>query len=170
MRAFSCFFRLYFDIMETWNYIKQLIPYTKLKYHIVWITRYRRKILVTGVKSYLKIKLQEIRKCYPDWKYIEIGIKKDHVHLYRVIPPKYVVSKVVETIKKNTSRSLSRKFVFLKKVYWDRKGIWGKVYFVSTVGTNQEVIRRYVESQEKEETGQARIEFWKYHACKGVSI
>ena len=87
----------------------------KTQYHIVWITRYRRKILVTGVKSYLKIKLQEIRKCYPDWKYIEIGIKKDHVHLYRVIPPKYVVSKVVETIKKNTSRSLSRKFAFLKK-------------------------------------------------------
>ena len=51
-----------------------------------------------------------------------------------VIPPKYAVSKVVETIKKNTSRSLSRKFAFLKKVYWDRKGIWGKGYFVSTVG------------------------------------
>jgi len=54
----------------------------KTQYHIVWVTRYRRKILVTGVKSYLKIKLQEIRKYYPDWEYIEIGIKKDHVHLY----------------------------------------------------------------------------------------
>ena len=43
--------------------------------------------------------------------------------LYMVIPPKYAISKVVETIKKNTSRSLSRKFVFLKKVYWDRKGV-----------------------------------------------
>jgi len=44
--------------------------------------------LVTGVKTYLKIKLQEIRKYYPDWEYIEIGIKKDHIHLYMVIPPK----------------------------------------------------------------------------------
>ena len=131
----------------------------KTQYHIVWITRYRRKILVTGIKSYLKIKLQEIRKYYPDWEYIEIGIKKDHVHLYMVIPPKYAVSKVVETIKKNTSRSLSIKFAFLKKVYWDRKGIWGKGYFVSTVGINEEVIRRYVESQEEEETGQAKLEF-----------
>ena len=68
-----------------------------------------------------------------------------------VIPPKYAVSKVVETIKKNTSRSLSIKFAFLKKVCWDRKGIWGKGYFVSTVGINEEVIRRYVQSQEKEE-------------------
>jgi len=92
--------------------------------------------LVTGVKSYLKIKLQEIRKHYPDWEYIEIGIKKDYVHLYMVIPPKYAVSKVVETIKKNTGRSLSIKFAFLKKVYWDDQGIWAKGYFVSTVGIN----------------------------------
>ncbi|MBN2396679.1 MAG: IS200/IS605 family transposase [Candidatus Atribacteria bacterium] len=97
-------------------------------------------ILVTGIKSYLKIKLQEIGKYYPDWEYVEIGIKKDYVHLYMVIPPKYAVSKVVETIKKNTSRSLSRKFAFLKKVYWDKKGIWGKGYFVSMVGKNEEVI------------------------------
>ena len=44
----------------------------KTQYHIVWISRYRRKILVTGIKSYLKIKFQEIRKYYPDWEYIEI--------------------------------------------------------------------------------------------------
>jgi len=51
----------------------------KTQYYIVWITRYRRKILITGVKSYLKIKLQEIRKYYPDWEYIEIGSTKDKV-------------------------------------------------------------------------------------------
>ena len=76
-----------------------------------------------------------------------------------VIPPKYSVSKAAETIKKNTSRSLSKKFNFLKKVYWDKKGIWGKGYFVSTVGINEEIIRRYVQSQAEEETGQAQIEF-----------
>jgi putative transposase len=61
----------------------------KTQYHIVWITRYRRKILVKGVKDYLKIKLLEIRKYYPEWEYLEIGIDLDHVHLYMVIPPKY---------------------------------------------------------------------------------
>jgi len=70
-----------------------------------------------------------------------------------IITPKYVLSKVVETIKKNTSRSLSRKFAFLKKVYWNRKGIWVKGYFVSTIGINEEVVQRYVKSQKKEETG-----------------
>jgi putative transposase len=76
-----------------------------------------------------------------------------------IIPPKYTLCKVVETIKKNTSRSLSRKFAFLKKVYWYRKVIWVKGYFVSTVGINEEVSRRYIESQEEEETGQAKLEF-----------
>jgi len=84
--------------------------------------------------------------------------EKSHSSVYDY-SPEYAVNKAVETIKKNTSRSLSRKFSFLKKVYWDRQGICGKGYFVSTVGINEEVIRRYVESQEEEETGQAKLEF-----------
>jgi putative transposase len=131
----------------------------KTQYHIVWITRYRRKILVKGVKDYLKIKLLEIRKYYPEWEYLEIGIDLDHVHLYMVIPPKYAVSKVVEAIKSNTSKALKIKFAFLEKVYWDDRGIWAKGYFVSTVGINEKIIKEYVKMQEKEDTGQAELEF-----------
>jgi len=65
-----------------------------------------------------------------------------------VIPLKYAVSKVVEKPKSNTSKGLKIKFAFLKKVYWNKKGIWGKEYFISTVGINEEVIRRYVQLQE----------------------
>ena len=130
----------------------------KTQYHIVWVTRYRRKILTTGVKSYLKIKLQEVRKYYPDWEYVEIGIDVDHVHLHMIIPPKYSVSEAVETVKKNTSRLLRKKFSFLKKVYWDNKGVWCKGFFVSTVGINEAIIRRYVELQGKEDAGQAELE------------
>jgi len=75
-----------------------------------------------------------------------------------VIPPKYSVSEVVGTIKKNTSRLLRKKFRYLEKVYWDGKGIWGKGYFVSTVGINEETIKNYVEMQGKEDTGQAELE------------
>jgi len=92
----------------------------KTQYHIVWINRHRRKNLVN---SYLEIKLQEITKYYPDWEYIEIGIKPDHVHPHMEIPPKYAVSKIVEVIKKNTRRFLSRKSNFFQKVYWDDQGI-----------------------------------------------
>lgn len=128
-------------------------------YKRAFITTFRRKILNLGVREYLETKLRELRKYYPDWEYIEIGIKKDHVHLYMVIPPKYAVSKVVETIKSNTSKALRIKFAFLKKVYWDDKGIWAKGYFVSTVGINEKIIKEYVKKQEKEDTGQAKLEF-----------
>ena len=131
----------------------------KTQYHIVWVTRFRKAILAPkGIKSYLKIKLKEVNRYYPDWEYKKVGIRKDHVHIHIVIPPKYAVSYAVETIKKNTSRHLRKKFQFLHKVYWDGKGIWGAGYFVSTVGINEEIIRRYVEMQAREDTGQAELE------------
>jgi len=132
----------------------------KTQYHIVWVTRFRRKVLVPGVARYLRVKLEEVRKWYPDWEYAAIGIEVDHVHLHMVIPPKYAVSWVVETIKKNTSRALSEKFAFLKEVYWDEDGIWTKGYFVSTVGINEGIIRRYVAMQGKEDAGQAQLEWF----------
>ncbi len=130
----------------------------KTQYHIVFPTRYRRKILTRGVDTYLKIKLKEINKYYPDWEYREIGTDKDHIHIHIIIPPKYAVSKVVETIKSNTSRALKTKFPFLKNVYWDEKGIWSKGYFVSTVGINEQIIQNYVTMQGKEDAGQAELE------------
>jgi len=56
-------------------------------------------------------------------------------------------------------QNMTLMFAFLKKIYWDRKGIWRKGYFVSTVAINEEVIRKYVKSQEEEKTGQAKFEF-----------
>ena len=131
----------------------------KTQYHIVWVTRYRKKILVPGVDRYLHVKLEEVRKWYPDWEYVAIGMEVDHVHLHMVIPPKYAVSFAVETLKKNTSRARSEKFAFLKQVYWDGEGIWSTGYFVSTVGVNEAIIRRYVEMQGQEDAGQAELEF-----------
>ena len=131
----------------------------KTQYHIVWVTRYRRKILNKGVVEYLKTKLQEARKYYPDWEYIAIGMEEDHLHLHMVIPPKYAVSTVIGALKRNTSRELSKKFRFLKDFYWDNEGIWSTGFFVSTVGINEVVIRKYVEMQGKEDTGQAQLGF-----------
>ena len=75
-----------------------------------------------------------------------------------VIPPKYSVSSVVEIIKKNTSKSMKEKFSFLKRAYWNGKGIWGKGYFVSTVGISEEVIKNYIDTQKTEGAGQAELE------------
>jgi putative transposase len=129
----------------------------KTQYHIVWPTRFRRKILVNGVDTYLEIKLKEVSQYYPDWQYLEIGMGKDHVHIHIIIPPKYAVAKVVETIKTNTSKALQEKFGFLEKVYWDKKGIWSKGYFVSTVGIDEKIIKNYVRMQGEEDAGRAQL-------------
>ena len=125
----------------------------------MWVTRDRRKILVPGIQRYLHVKLEEVRKWSPDWEYVAIGMEVDPVQLPRVIPQKYAVSFAVETLKKNTSRALSERFAFLAKVSWDREGIWSPGYFVSTVGINEAIIRRYVEMQGQEDAGQAELEF-----------
>ncbi|OQY14447.1 MAG: hypothetical protein B6I30_00360 [Desulfobacteraceae bacterium 4572_187] len=92
-------------------------------------------------------------------EYIAIGIDVDHVHIHMMIPPKYSVSEVVDIIKTNTSGALKAKFGFLSKTCWDKRGIWGKGFFVSTVGINERIIRKYVEMQGEEDTGQAKLEF-----------
>ena len=67
----------------------------KTQYHIVWVTRYRRKILVRGLAEALRLMLQEVRKFHPDWFIEEIGIEVDHVQLHMVIPPKDAVAKPI---------------------------------------------------------------------------
>jgi len=103
----------------------------------VWVTRFRRKILGEGVAKYVRIKLRQVQKYYPDWHFTEIGIYKDHVQVHLGIQPKYSVSVAVETIKNNTSRALRERFQLLDQVYWDRGGIWSKGYVVSTVGITE---------------------------------
>ena len=138
---------------------KQAHVVYKTQYHIVWVTRYRRKILNEGIADYFKKALKEVRKFYPDWFIEETGIDADHIHLHMIIPPKYSISEVVETMKSITSKRLKEKFSqFLKKIYWDGKGIWARGFFVSTVGINESTIRKYVQYQGRQDTGQAKLE------------
>ena len=135
---------------------KQAHAAYQCSYHIVWITRYRRKILVPGVAECFEAVIKEVRKFHPDWHVEEVGTDLDHVHLYMVVPPRYAVSAVVAALKANTGSAIRKKFShFLAKVYWDGGGIWGRGFFVSTVGVNEATIRAYVRYQGKQEEGQA---------------
>lgn len=139
--------------------IKSAHTVYQTQYHIVVVTRFRRKWIKKGIAIYLKLKIKEVLKYYLDWEIIEIGIDIDHFHLHMIIPPKYRVSDVVRTIKSNTSRTMKVKFPFLKKVYRRGTGIWSVGYFVSTVGADEDVIRRYVAEQGKEDKGQMKFEW-----------
>ena len=140
------------------QYYRQAHAVYHNQYHLVWIPRFRRKILIPPVAKYVETKLKEIQKYYPDIIYLEQSVQVDHVHLLIVIPPRMSVSRVVNIIKSNTSSGLKKKFPFLKKVYADEKGVWSIGYFVSTMGINEKIIRRYIRNQEKEDNGQAKLE------------
>jgi len=95
----------------------------------------------------------------PEMEIIEVNTDKDHIHILLSIPPKMSVSEVVKSIKAKTGLYMRRKFPFLDKVYWDNSGIWSRGYFVSTVGISEEIIKKYIEMQGKEDSGQALLEF-----------
>ncbi|MFH1193086.1 MAG: IS200/IS605 family transposase [Candidatus Jorgensenbacteria bacterium] len=139
------------------EYFRQAHAVYHTQYHIVWIPRYRRKILVGGVADHLTVMLQRVRHWYPDLVLHECAIKPDHVHLLVTIPPRMSVSDGVRILKTNTSTALRTKFPFLAKLYPRKEGVWSVGYFASTVGVNEAVIARYLHLQEREDRGQAKL-------------
>ncbi len=120
------------------------------KYHLVFVTKYRYKVL----EGIIKKQLEEDIRMYSEWKSVEIeemNIQKDHVHIVVSIPPKVSVSEYMGVIKGKTAIKMFKSYPQLKKKpYWGNH-FWAPGYFVSTVGLDEEMIRRYVKYQEEEE-------------------
>ena len=122
------------------------------QYHIVWIPKYRRKVLKAGVKTYVERGFQELMEHYPEVKMVQWNIQIDHVHLIAEIPPKYSVSEILEKLKSNTARKIRKRFEWIRNIY--TKGVFcSPGFFSSTVGLNEKQIARYVEFQEKIDNG-----------------
>jgi putative transposase len=127
------------------------------EYHLVLVTKYRRKIFNEGIFAYMEDRLKQVKEHYPELEILEQNHDGDHVHLLVVIPPKMSVGEVVRILKSNTSRDMKKKFPFLRDVYWGTDGIWSDGYFVSTIGLEESVIRKYIEHQGQEDSGQAQL-------------
>ena len=127
------------------------------QFHIVWITKYRRKILKGELKEFVAEQMHLIEEYHPDIEIEHFSIQEDHVHMVIIIPPKYAISDIVGKIKANTSREVRRQFQYVKKIYW-RNEFWSPGFFSSTIGINEEVIKRYVEFQEKADKGKLPVQ------------
>jgi len=127
-------------------------------YHIVLVTKYRKKVFNDGIFAYFNKKLAEVKEHYPLIRFKVVNHDKDHIHLLMSIPPTITVGTAVGIVKQNTARELKRKFPFLKKVYWGTDAIWSEGYFVSTVGADEAVIQAYIEEQGKKDAGQTKFE------------
>jgi len=130
----------------------------RTEYHIVWITKYRRRILNPGVRGYISKLFPKIMKEMPGCEIIEQNIQGEHIHILMVIPPKYAVSDVVGEIKQYTASKIRKKFAWLEKVYWKEKVVWSPGYFVSTVGLDEKQISEYVKWQGDQDSGQAKLD------------
>ena len=122
----------------------------KCDYHIVWVPKYRFRILKGAVGDMVESDIRSL--C--DWKGCdveELSVQEDHVHLMVSIPPKVSVSKLMGTLKGKLAIKPFKSYPNLKRrPYWGNR-FWARGYFVSTVGIDAEVIRRSVRHQEKEE-------------------
>ena len=132
-----------------------------VQYHIVWTPRYRRKILVKGVKEYLEKMLMNLEGLEEDIEVKRVNVQEDHVHVIVVIPPRVAVARIVQYMKTITGGKLKEKFDFMKKAMYGREGIWSRGYCVSTIGLNEKAIMDYVEHQWKEDTGQLQLNLGK---------
>ena len=131
----------------------------RTQYHIVWATKYRRRILNPGIVSYLKKMIPGVMRIMPGCEVEELNVQIDHLHMVMIIPPKYGVSDVIGMIKGRTASNLRKKFRWLEKVYWNENVVWSPGYFVSTVGLDEEKIKSYVKWQRSQDSGQAKLAF-----------
>ena len=115
-------------------------------YHIVWTPRYRGKVLAD---TYIKQELKRMIKNIAHWKGLILyawHIGDEHIHLYLSIPPKYSISYIIQVLKAKTSTWIKKKS---KK--FPKGALWGRGYFVSTVGIDEQAVRNYVQNQGKQQ-------------------
>ena len=117
------------------------------QYHIVWVPKYRFRILEGKVAAEVSNCIRAFSE-HQHSELIELNIQIDHVHLLTMVPPKVSISDYVGTIKGRTAIRILNKFKNLKKKpYWGNH-FWAKGYCVDTVGLDAEMIRKYVKYQE----------------------
>lgn len=133
----------------------------KCQYHIVFVTKYRHKAL--NPAKFRLIADQAIRssaEIINSVEVVELNVQPEHVHLVIIIPPKYSVSKVVEIIKSRSAKIIRKEVQWLEKLYDSTNSMWTVGYFVSTVGIDEDLVRRYVKNQQKQDSGQAKLELF----------
>jgi putative transposase len=129
----------------------QTLNHTKwdCKYHVVFIPKYRRKVLYEELRRHLGPVFRTLTE-QKESRVEEGHLMADHVHMLLSIPPKYAVAQVVGYIKGKSAIHVARTFMERKRNFVGQH-FWARGYFFSTVGRDEELIRRYIRHQEIED-------------------
>jgi putative transposase len=122
-----------------------------LKYHLVWVPKYRKMILQGSLAKRIREVFAEIAERY-EFEIDTMEVKEDHVHLFLSAPPRYSPAGVVQIIKSISAKAVFKEFPEIKKQLWGGE-FWSDGYFVRSVGdkVTSEVIRRYIKYQHQEQ-------------------
>ena len=122
-----------------------------LKYHMVWVPKYRKMILRGELAKMLKVTFQEISERY-EFEIDTMEVKDDHVHLFLSAGPRYSPARIVQIIKSISAKMVFEQFPEVKKQLWGGE-LWSDGYFVRSVGdkVTSEIIRRYIKYQQQEQ-------------------
>jgi putative transposase len=124
-----------------------------VKYHVVWITKYRYKVL----RGEIAVRTRDLLRQICEGREVVIvqgSVSPDHVHMLVSVPPQLAPAKLVQYMKGRSSRILQDEFPQLKKRYWGQH-LWARGYFCASVGAvDEETIRKYIESQQWEDPGE----------------
>ena len=117
------------------------------KYHLVWVPKWRKKVLYGQLRKYLGEVFRELA-LHREAKVLEGHLIGDHVHMMLSIPPKYAVSQVVGYIKGKSAIHIARTYAGHRRNFVGQN-FWARGYYVSTAGRDEETIRRYIKKQEE---------------------
>ena len=116
------------------------------KYHVVFCPKYRHRILKEEIAEYCRQQLYQLARGKELVEILELNIQSDHVHMLMSMAPKYSVSGMMGYLKGKLALRMFDRFERIGKRYWGRH-LWSRGYCVSTVGLDEEMIRKYVRWQ-----------------------
>ena len=129
------------------------------KYHVVFIPKGRRKLLYAELRQHLGAVFRTLAQ-HKESRIEEGHLMADHVHMMIAIPPKYPVSSVVGYIKGKSAIHLARVYAECRRNFVGQS-FWARGYFVSTVGRDEELIRKYIRHQEEEDKRLDQLGLWR---------
>ena len=133
--------------MEDEKYECRAHSKTRLRYHIIFSTKYRRKCL-NDIREDVLRSFDEAQKNV-GVKILCMELDSDHIHLLVKFPPSLSISRVVQGLKYWTTKLIyERDRDYLKRFYWKRDEIWTGGYFCSTIGdVSEKTLKKYIENQ-----------------------
>ena len=128
------------------------------KYHVVFIPKCRRKVLYKELRRHLGEVFRQLAK-QKESQVEEGHLMPDHVHMLIAIPPKHAVSQVIGYIKGKSAIHLARVYGERKRNFVGQQ-FWARGFYVSTVGRDEEAVRKYIREQEEEDKRLEQMGLW----------